>query len=187
MTTMYRTSTDSSRFVAGQTLPRNSHACPNREAGLLGLSHSQPEHFDRLLALSPGEWRKVRRWLDASGLTLYFADRLNELNLQSALPVAVNQRLQQGLSDNRSRMKHLLQECAELQGEFRRANLTFALLEGFSLCPNAVSMSELRNEPCLDFLVDESSVTTARAILEQAGYAPYAITVGVWRFKKTQA
>ena len=171
MPTMYRASTDLPAFVTGQTLPKNSHACPNREAALLGLCHLKPKYVDRLLALSPGEWRKVLRWLDASGLTLYFADRVNELNLQGSLPVAVNQRLQQSLSDNRARMKGLLQESAALQAEFQRANVSYAVLDGFSLCPSSVPMSELRHQLDLEFLVDESSASKAREILEQAGYS----------------
>lgn len=186
ITTMHRADIDPPTYVTGQTLPRNSHACPNREAGLLGLSHSKPEYFDRLLALSPGEWRKVQRWLDASGLTLYFADRVNELNLQSALPVAVNQRLQQYLSDNRARTKRLLQECAELQRDFQQANLSYALSDGFSLCPTTVSMWELRTESCLDLLIDQSSASEAREILEQAGYGLGVMAGGTWTFKKNE-
>jgi len=184
---MYRSSTDLPAFVTGQTLPKNSHACPNREAALRGLYDSKPEYFDRLLALSAGEWRKVLRWLDVSGLTLYFADRVNELNFQGALPGAVNQRLQQDLSDNRSRMGGLLQECAELHAEFRRANLTYAVVEGFSLFPSSVPMSELRLEHDLNFLVAEGSASKTREILEQAGYRFYAMTGSTWKFKKNEA
>jgi hypothetical protein len=47
-------------------------------------------------------------------------------------------------------------------------------------------MSELRNEPCLEFLVDESSASEAREILEQAGYGIDAMTGETWRFKKDE-
>lgn len=186
MPTTYRASTDLPAFVTGQTLPENSHACPNREAALLSLCHSKPEYVDRLLALSPGEWRKLLHWLDVSGLSLYFVNRVNELNLQSSLPLAVNQRLQQNLSDNRARMKGLLQESAELQAEFRRTNITYAVLKGFSLCPSSVPMSELRHQLDLDFLVDESGASKAREILEQAGYRICGTGGRTWEFKKNE-
>jgi len=171
-------------FVTGQTLPTNSHACPNREAALLGLAHSDPKHLDRLFSLSVGEWRKVFRWLDVSGLTLYFANRVNELNLQGQLPPAVNQRLQQNLSDNRARIRGLLQESAELQADFRRAKISYAVLKGFSLCPSSVSMPELRHQLDLDFLVEEEGAPKARRILERAGYHLHEVSGRTWEFKK---
>jgi hypothetical protein len=141
----------------------------------------KPQYLDRLLALSPGEWRKASRWLDVSGLTLYFAHQVNELDLQGSLPVAVNQRLQQSLSDNRVRMKSLLQESAALQAEFQRAKISYAVLNGFSLCPLSVPMPELRHEFDLDFLVDESSASKAREILEQADYSLYRNSVKIYK------
>ena len=93
--TMYPASSDIPAFVTGQTIPKNSHACPDREAAFLSLCHLRPEYIDRLMTLTPGKWRKLLHWLDVSGLSLYFVNRVNELNLQGSLPVAVNQRLQQ--------------------------------------------------------------------------------------------
>ena len=185
--TTYSASTDIPAFVTAQTLPRNSHACPNREAALLGLCHLKPEYLDRLLALSPGEWRKALRWLNVSGLTLNFAHQVNELGLQGSLPVAVNQCLQQNLSDNRARMRSLLQESAALQAEFQRANVSYAVVEGLSLSPTSVPMPELRHELELDFLVDERFASKVREILEQAGYGLSRNNARSWQFKKKEA
>ena len=186
MPTMYRSRTYIPAFATGQTLPKNSYACPNWKAALLSLCQSNPKYMDRLSALSPGEWRKLLQWLDASGLSLYFADRVDELNLQRSLPLAVRQRLQQNLSDNRARMGGLLQETAELQLEFQRANVSHAVLNGFSLCPSSVLVSELRHQLAVEFLIDESGVARAREILEQAGYCLHRIGEGTWEFKKNE-
>ena len=186
MPTMYRVNADIRALATGQTLPRNSHACANREAALLSLCHYRPEYIARLSALSPREWRKLLYWLDVSGLSLYFIHRLNELNLQDVLPVAVNQRLRRNLTDNRARMKSLLHESAGLQAEFQRANISYAVLKGFSLCPSSVPMPELRHQLDLDFLVSESGAATAREVLEQAGYRLYGICGASWEFKKNE-
>jgi hypothetical protein len=186
MPTMYRASTYIPAFATGQTLPKNSYACPNWKAALLSLCQSNPKYMDRLSALLPSEWRKLLRWLDASGLSLYFADRVDELNLQHSLPLAVRQRLQQNLSDNRACMRGLLKETVELQAEFQRANVSHAVLNGFSLCPSSMPMSELGHQLAVEFLIDESGVTRAREILEQAGYCLHGIGEGTWEFKKNE-
>jgi hypothetical protein len=182
--TMYRASADFPAFVTGQTLPKTSFAPPNREAALLSLFHLKPEYLDRLLALSAGEWRRVIHWLDVSGLTLYFAHQVKEFSIQASLPIAVSQGLQQRLSDNRVRIRGLLQESAELQAEFQRANISYAVLKGFSLYPSSVPMLELRHQLDLDFLVDESGVSKAQEILLQAGYRLHGISGNSREFKK---
>lgn len=184
--TMYPASQDIPAFVTGQTLRRNSHACPNREAALLSLCQSKPEHIDRLLTLSASEWRKLLHWLDVSGLNLYFAHRVAELNLQGALPIGVSERLRQNLLDNRKRMKSLLREFTELQAGFRKANICYAVLKGFSLCPLSAAKPELRHQLDLDFLVDDEGASKAREILEQAGYSLYGMSGRTWEFKKNE-
>jgi hypothetical protein len=183
---MYRASADHPATVSGQTLSKNSHACSNREAAFLSLCHSKPEYLDDLPALSPGEWRKLLHWLDVNGLTLYFAYQLDEIKIQGLLPVAVNQRLQQNLLDNRARIKGLLQESFELQAEFQRADISYAVLKGFSLSPSSVPILELRHQLDLDVLIDESGASKARDILEQAGYRLHAISGKSWEFKKNE-
>ena len=186
MPSVYRASSDIPAFVTRQTLRKISYASSNRAAVLLGLCHSRPEYIDRLLTLSHGEWRKLLHGLDVIGLTLYFAYQVNELNLQGSLPLAVSQRLQQNFEDNRARMKGLLQESTVLQEEFQRANISYAVLKGFSLCPSSVPMPELRHQLDLDFLVDESGASKAREILERAGYRLYEISGRAWEFKKNE-
>lgn len=186
MPALYREATDTPVFVAGQVLANESHTCTNREAVLLFLCHSKPTYADQLLSLSTSDWRKLLHWTDVSGLTLYFADQVNKLNLHNSLPSAVYERLKENLSDNRIRMRRLFRECAGLLTEFQRANISVAVLKGFSLLPSSVPVSELRHQLDLDFLVEENGALKARQILEQAGYRLYDASGRTWEFKKDE-
>ena len=91
--------------------------------------------YVRLLHLSRKEWTDLLRWLDTSGLALYFLDRLKELDLLELLPPAVLTRLRQNLADNTERINEMIAESAEIQRRFQEARLSYAVLKGFSLCP----------------------------------------------------
>jgi len=69
-----------------------------REAALLIFCDSQPEACSRLWHLSGTDWQRLLRWLDTSGLALYFLARVTELNQSDMLPSLVFARLQQNLS-----------------------------------------------------------------------------------------
>jgi len=183
---MSTASSDIPAFVAGKTLPKSFHACPNREAALLSLCHAKPADVDRLLSFTPAEWRKLLPWLDASGLSLYLAHQLDELNLREALPDVVKQRMQQDLADNQARTQGLLRESVEIQTEFKRANICYAVLRGFSLCLSSVSAPGLRHQLNVEYLVDEGSASKARELLEQAGYRLCGINDRTWEFKKNE-
>jgi hypothetical protein len=95
--------------------------------------------------------------------------------------------LQQNLADNRVRMKNVLRESAEIQVEFQRANISYAVLKGISLYPLSVPKPELRHQLDVDFLVDESCASGSREILEQAGYRLHGVSGRSWEFKKDEA
>jgi hypothetical protein len=124
----------------------------------------------RLLHLSRNEWRDLLRWLDTSGLALYFFDRLEELDLLEILPPPVLARLCQNRADNRERMEELIRESAAIETYFQEAGLSYAVVKGFSLWPVSVPRLESRSQLDLDFLVAEESATEARQILEDCGY-----------------
>jgi len=58
-----------------------SRALQLREAVLLLFCDPLRIEYVRLLHLSRKEWTDLLRWLDTSGLALYFLDRLKELDL----------------------------------------------------------------------------------------------------------
>jgi hypothetical protein len=154
-----------------------------REAALLTFCDPLPEQCYRLQNLSEKEWKKLLNWLDISGLTLYFLDRIMELHLCNMLPPGVLARLQQNLRDNIERTRGMIAESIAIQQEFQETCLCYATLKGFSFCPSSVPRPELRHQFDLDFLVAEKSASQARQILERRGYRPYAISGRSWEFK----
>lgn len=153
------------------------------EAVLLTFCDPLPEQWARLENLSERQWRKLLHWLDISGLALYFLDRMVELQLCGMLPPSVLGSLQQKLHDNIGRTHGMAAESVAIQQEFQEANLSYAMLKGFSLSPGSVPKPELRHQFDLDFLVAEESATEARQILERRGYRLYAISGRSWEFK----
>jgi len=154
-----------------------------RQAVLMAFCDPLPPQCSRLRRLTAEEWRRLLRWLDTSGLALYFLDRLTELRLTRIVPPGVLARLEQNLADNTGRMRSLLAESISIHGEFQRAGLSYALLKGFSLWPHSVPHPELRSQLDLDFLVAEEDILHAQSIVEQRGYRLRAVSGRSWEFK----
>jgi hypothetical protein len=157
-----------------------------REAALLTFCDPLPKACTTLERLSAMEWQRLLRWLDTSGLALYFFDRLRELNRSEILPSDVSARLQQNLADNTARTDGLIAEMSRIHRDFQRASLRYAILKGFSLWPSSVPRPELRSQLDLDFLVAEDSAREARRILEARGYHLRALSGRSWEFKKNE-
>jgi hypothetical protein len=157
-----------------------------REAALLTFCDPPPEACSALEHLSGMEWQRLLRWLDTSGLALYFFDHLTQLNHSHILPSDVSARLQQNLADNSARTDGLIAEMSRIHREFQRASIRYATLKGFSLWPSSVPRPELRSQLDLDFLVAEECAREARRILESRGYHLRAISGCSWDFKKNE-
>ena len=153
------------------------------EAVLLSFCDPFPKQCSQLWNLSEREWRGLLKWLDISGLALYFLDRMKELQLSNLLLPSVLARLQQNLRDNIERTRGMIGESVAIQREFQEASLSYATLKGFSLCPTSVPTPELRHQFDLDFLIAEQNVLEARKILERRGYRLYAVSGRSWEFK----
>lgn len=164
----------------------NSRQLHVREAALLIFCDPQPQACSRLWRLSDSDWQRLLRWLDTSGLALYFLARVNELKQSEMLPRHVLFRLQQNLDDNTARTEGLIAELSAIHREFQRSALRYAMLKGFSLWPFSVPRPELRSQLDLDFLVAEESADEARGILECRGYHLRAISGRSWEFKNDE-
>ena len=157
-----------------------------REAVMLQFCDPLPQQCSRLEDLPLKQWMHLLRWLDFSGLALYFLDRIVELGREDLLPVPVLTLLQQRLSDNTNRTHGMTAESIAIQQEFQDSRLSYAILKGLSLWPSSVPSPVLRSQFDLDFLVGEECAPAARTILERRGYRLYAISGNSWEFKRNE-
>lgn len=167
--------------VTGKPLSRDQRI---REAAFLCFSDSESNLFANIL--SAKECRRFLHWLDASGLALYFLDRMTQIEQRGFLPAAVTARLERSQEENRERTRGMIDECVTLQRDFQAAQLSYAVMKGISLYPVCVPRPELRHQFDIDFLIAESDAPIARQILERHGYKLFAISGKSWEFKKGQ-
>lgn len=157
-----------------------------REAVLLIFCNPLPQQCSRLRYLSRRKWQKLLRWLDLSGLALYFFDRVVELQLTDVVPAPVLASLEQRLIQNTQRTHSMTAESIAIQREFQRAGLRYTILKGLSLWPNSVPRPELRLQFDLDYLVDDENLQEARDILVRRGYCPSASNERCWKFIRNE-
>ena len=153
------------------------------EAVVAAFHDSAEMSAERLSRFTARDWQRSYHWLDASGMALYFLDRVESLHIQNALPAAALERLRGNLADNRQRSSTMLVEFASLNQAFQRAGLVYANLKGFSLSPESCPQPELRCQLDFDFLIDGTQLDLARNILSKTGYELIAATPDVWEFK----
>jgi hypothetical protein len=153
------------------------------EAVVAAFHETAEESARRLSALSAREWERSYHWLDASGMALYFLDRVESSHIESVLPPATLKRLCGNLADNRGRSSAMWAEFAALNRSFEAAGLVYANLKGFTLSPESSPRPELRCQLDLDFLIDGAQLDLCRNLLRHYGYELAAATPDVWEFK----
>jgi Uncharacterised nucleotidyltransferase len=114
--------------------------------------------------------RKLLRWLDQSGLALYFLDRLQQQNAAGRLPNKLRDALETRLTANRHRTANMLEEFRRVANAFRHFGVTFAAIKGLSLTPDFCPAHHLRHQADFDFLVSPDSIPQATRALESHGY-----------------
>jgi hypothetical protein len=154
-----------------------------RKALLLIFNEPASRQCSLLQNLSARQWRRLLRWLDYSGLALYFFDRIRELRKENILSSHAASRLKQSLAENTARTHGMIAESIAIQQSFQDSNVRYANLKGFSLYPESVPRPELRSQFDLDFLVASESASIARTLLERRGYRVYSITNRSLEFK----
>ena len=123
-----------------------------------------------LPALETGGGRSLLRWMDRSGLALYFWRELLKHGADENISSKWRNALQKRLADNTER-------TVDMRGEFRRVVLGFQqagvkaiALKGFSLVPDFCEEAPLRHQTDFDFLVAPEDVNAAAETLRSGGY-----------------
>lgn len=153
------------------------------DAVIAVFSDSAGHARERLSAVNQRDWRRAYPWLIASGMTLYFLDRLQSLNIENALPAAVIAKFRQNLADNRNRRDSMMAEFIAINSAFTQAGIIYANAKGFTLSPGYCPDPVLRNQLDLDFLVHEKDLEICRDILTSMDYAQSVATASAWEFK----
>ena len=143
------------------------------------------QHRQQLQRFSARQWHENFRWLDASGLALYFLQRLRSLEAESAIPDSILAQLEQRHADNEHRTAVLFNEFARINAAFRCAGLRYAVLKGFTLVPDFCPDLSLRCQMDFDFLIADDQAEPCRDLLASLGYSLMAANNHVLEFKSS--
>ncbi len=141
------------------------------------------EHRTRLEQVSARRWMRSLRWLDASGLALYFLQRLQSLGLDDAIPNTIFCLLENRHADNERRTAWLFEEFLKLNDAFHQAGIAYANLKGFALIPDYCANLSLRYQTDFDFLIARRDASKVSAVLARLGFSVIACNEQVMEFK----
>jgi hypothetical protein len=157
-----------------------------RLAVLLIFCDRPPEECSRLQTLTLRQWRRLLRWLDLSGLALYFFHRVTQIDRAGWLPARIEAALETRLAENTKRTASMLAESIAIQCDFQKAGLRYAISKGLSFWPHSVPRPELRLQFDLDYLLADEDMREAQSALTRRGYRPLTSNERCWKFVRNE-
>jgi hypothetical protein len=128
------------------------------------------------------EWISNYRWLDSSGIALYFLDRLKALDIAHILPVSVLEHLEKNQAANKKRIANLFAEFVAINRKFQLANIIYFNVKGFASVPIACPDPVLRVQINLDFVISASDAASCYKALAELSYSLISYSEDVWEF-----
>jgi len=134
--------------------------------------------YHRLAAYTREDWSRTHNWLDASGLELYFLERLKTLGIEDALPIEVRVEMEQNFADNKIRTAKLFEEFVRINQAFQREQLNYCNVTGISLVPASCPDPALRRQFSMDFMMAGYDSSRCERLLVKLGYVAHI--AGEW-------
>ena len=139
-------------------------------AGCLCVSGSPMEHVRKLAAFGRTDWEHALEWLDRSGVSLWFWDRLKELGARDAVPPEIAARLERNFVDHTSRVASMAEEFDFINRLIAKSGVEYAVLKGFALTPDYTPDARLRIAYDYDYLLPAESMERIAQAFRKAGY-----------------
>jgi hypothetical protein len=138
----------------------------------LSFSSDAKQNIEGLRNFRQQDWKRVLRWLDDSGLALYFLQKLKSTNATDTVPTWVMSCLEQRFTANGQRVGEMAYRFDALNRKFNDAGVRYVVLKGLSLIPDYCPDAHLRHQGDFDYLVDDESLPMAQRVVVAAGYSP---------------
>jgi hypothetical protein len=153
-----------------------SNAAKLKSEVIAAFSHAPDFSIaDSLHRATQSQQDTLLRWLDQSGLALYFLHRLNRHDATDRLPAQFREALDHRQASNRARTADMLEQFHRIITSLTEADadapIPFCALKGFSLTPDFCPAAHLRHQTDFDFLVAPRSLPKAARALKSLGYA----------------
>jgi hypothetical protein len=113
---------------------------------------------------------RLVRWLDESGMALYFLAELESSNRSDVIPESMLRELMQRREKNRVRMREMFCELTRVNAALAASGAQYALIKGFSLAPEFCPGIALRHQSDVDILACPADAESARDAVIPCGY-----------------
>ena len=143
-----------------------------RIVDFLSFSSDENQNIEGLRNFRQQGWKRVLRWLDDSGLALYFLQKLKSTIATDTVPTWVISCLEQRFTANGQRVGEMAYRFDALNRKFNDAGVRYVVLKGLSLIPDYCPDAQLRHQGDFDYLVDDESLPMAQRVVAEAGYSP---------------